>query len=66
MLATEFLVRGAVEFGEPGVFMMFEENAARSRRRVSMDVAIQDGVVAAAKDTSLKLHRWITSEGDTQ
>ena len=28
MLATEFLVRGAVEFGEPGVFMMFEENAA--------------------------------------
>jgi len=28
MLATEFLVRGAVEFDEPGVFMMFEENAA--------------------------------------
>ncbi len=28
MLATEFLVRGAVEFNEPGVFMMFEENAA--------------------------------------
>jgi circadian clock protein KaiC len=27
MLAAEFLVRGAVEFGEPGVFMMFEENA---------------------------------------
>lgn len=28
MLAAEFLVRGAVEQGEPGVFMMFEENAA--------------------------------------
>jgi len=28
MLAVEFLVRGAVEYGEPGVFMMFEENAA--------------------------------------
>jgi circadian clock protein KaiC len=28
MLACEFLVRGATEFGEPGVFMMFEENAA--------------------------------------
>jgi len=28
MLAVEFLVRGATEFGEPGVFMMFEENAA--------------------------------------
>jgi circadian clock protein KaiC len=28
MLAMEFLVRGATQFGEPGVFMMFEENAA--------------------------------------
>jgi len=28
MLAIEFLVRGAAEFGDPGVFMMFEENAA--------------------------------------
>lgn len=28
MLAMEFLVRGATEFGEPGVFMMFEENAS--------------------------------------
>jgi circadian clock protein KaiC len=27
MLAVEFLVRGATEFGEPGVFMLFEENA---------------------------------------
>ena len=27
MLAIEFLVRGATQFGEPGVFMMFEENA---------------------------------------
>jgi len=28
MLAVEFLVRGATQFAEPGVFMMFEENAA--------------------------------------
>lgn len=28
MLAMEFLVRGATQYGEPGVFMMFEENAA--------------------------------------
>jgi circadian clock protein KaiC len=28
MLALEFLVRGATQFGEPGVFMMFEENAS--------------------------------------
>jgi circadian clock protein KaiC len=27
MLAMEFLVRGVTQFGEPGVFMMFEENA---------------------------------------
>lgn len=27
MFAAEFLVRGAVEYGEPGVFMMFEETA---------------------------------------
>ena len=27
MLAIEFLVRGATQFGESGVFMMFEENA---------------------------------------
>ena len=26
MLAAEFLVRGAVQYGEPGVFMMFEES----------------------------------------
>ncbi len=28
MLAMEFLVRGAAQYGEPGVFMMFEESAA--------------------------------------
>lgn len=28
MLAVEFLVRGATQFDEPGVFMMFEENVA--------------------------------------
>src|SRR5271168_3565358 len=28
MIAMEFLVRGATQFDEPGVFMMFEENAA--------------------------------------
>ena len=28
MLSLEFLVRGATQFNEPGVFMMFEENAS--------------------------------------
>ena len=27
LLAIEFLVRGATQFGEPGVFMAFEETA---------------------------------------
>jgi circadian clock protein KaiC len=27
MLASEFLIRGATEYGEPGVFLMFEENS---------------------------------------
>src|SRR4051812_1002258 len=27
LLAMEFLVRGATQFGEPGVFMAFEESA---------------------------------------
>lgn len=27
LMATEFIVRGALEFGEPGVFMAFEEKA---------------------------------------
>jgi circadian clock protein KaiC len=27
MLAAEFLLHGAIDYGEPGVFMMFEENA---------------------------------------
>src|SRR5215210_9466943 len=27
LLATEFVVRGITEFGEPGVFMAFEESA---------------------------------------
>src|SRR5436309_2380730 len=27
LLSLEFIVRGAIEFGEPGVFMAFEEKA---------------------------------------
>jgi circadian clock protein KaiC len=34
MLALEFLVRGATQFDEPGVFMMFEENAAELTENV--------------------------------
>ncbi len=41
MLAVEFLVRGATQFGEPGVFMMFEENAeelATNMRSLGFDL----------------------------
>jgi circadian clock protein KaiC len=35
LLAMEFLVRGATEYGEPGVFMAFEETAAELTENVS-------------------------------
>jgi circadian clock protein KaiC len=41
MIAAEFLVRGAVQHGEPGVFMMFEENAselAQNLRSLGFDL----------------------------
>src|SRR5215469_10100360 len=34
LLAMEFLVRGATEFGEPGVFMAFEENTVELTQNV--------------------------------
>ena len=43
MLALEFLVRGATEFGERGVFMMFEESAAELTANVrSMGFDLDD------------------------
>ncbi|RZI54861.1 MAG: circadian clock protein KaiC [Pseudomonas sp.] len=42
MLAAEFLVNGAVKFGEPGVFMMFEETGeelTENMRSLGFDLA---------------------------
>ena len=42
MLAAEFIVRGAMEFGENGVFMMFEESSeelAANMRSLGFDLA---------------------------
>jgi len=36
MVAREFLVRGAVEFGEPGVFMMAGESPAELTANVRL------------------------------
>src|SRR3984893_16867215 len=49
LLAIEFLVRGATEFGEPGVFMAFEETAeelAQNVRSLGFDL---DDLVAQKK-----------------
>src|ERR1017187_1490222 len=35
LFAVEFLVRGAVQFGEPGVFMSFEETEAELKANVA-------------------------------
>jgi circadian clock protein KaiC len=35
LFATEFLVRGAAQFGEPGVFMSFEETDAELKKNVA-------------------------------
>src|SRR4051812_14400424 len=35
LFGTEFLVRGIIEFGEPGVLMTFEESAADIRKNVA-------------------------------
>ena len=53
MLAIEFLVRGATQFDEPGVFMMFEENAAELTANVrslgfDLDKLVADKKIALA------------------
>jgi circadian clock protein KaiC len=52
MLAMEFLVRGATQFGEPGVFMMFEENAAELTANVR-SLGFDLGKLVAAKQIAL-------------
>ena len=36
LLAMEFLIRGAVEFNEPGVFMAFEETGDELTKNVAL------------------------------
>ncbi len=49
LLAMEFLVRGAVEFGEPGVFMAFEENGQELAQNVASLGFDLPGLIAAKK-----------------
>lgn len=49
MLAVEFLVRGATQFGEPGVFMMFEESTRELTQNVRSLGFDLDRLVAARR-----------------
>jgi circadian clock protein KaiC len=49
MLAVEFLVRGATQFGEPGVFMMFEESTRELTQNVRSLGFDLDRLVAAKR-----------------
>jgi circadian clock protein KaiC len=49
LLAMEFLVRGAVEFGEPGVFMAFEETEEELTKNVASMGFDLSRLVAAKK-----------------
>lgn len=52
LLAAEFLVRGALQFGEPGVFMSFEETSDElTKNVVSLGFKLDD--LAAQKKISL-------------
>jgi len=45
LLAMEFLVRGAIEFDEPGVFMAFEETAKDLTKNVASLGFDLDGLI---------------------
>ena len=49
MLAVEFLVRGATQFGEPGVFVMFEESSRELTQNVRSLGFDLDRLVAAKR-----------------
>jgi circadian clock protein KaiC len=49
LLAAEFLVRGAVQFGEPGVFMSFEETEAELKGNVALLGFDLEGLVRRKK-----------------
>ena len=52
LLAAEFLVRGALQFGEPGVFMSFEETSDElTKNVVSLGFKLDD--LVAQKKISL-------------
>ena len=65
LLAMEFLVRGAREFDEPGVFMAFEETAEELAENVASLGFDLDGLVAPQEaGARLRPHRAQRDRGD--
>ena len=68
LLAIEFLVRGATEFGEPGVMMTFEETAeelAQNVRSLDMrDAGIVDRIVVEKPDAAEEPEEFCARLGD--
>ena len=52
LFAVEFLVRGAAQFGEPGVFMSFEETDAELKANVASLGFDLVGLVQAQENSS--------------
>ncbi len=65
MLGIEFLVRGATQFGEPGVFMMFEESAAELTANVRSLGFDLDELVAQKKIALDHVHIERSEIGET-
>ncbi len=61
MLAMEFLVRGAQQYGEPGVFVSFEENAEELAQNVA-SMGFDLAALAARKKLSIDHVRVVRSE----
>jgi len=60
LLAMEFLIRGAMQFGEPGVFMAFEETGeelAQNVRSLGFDLDTPDDLERLDTDTVLDLEQ---------
>ncbi|MGV9010961.1 MAG: circadian clock protein KaiC [Flavobacteriales bacterium] len=71
MLAMEFLVRGAAEFGDPGVFMMFEENAQELTENVrslgfDLDKLVADKMLVLAHVRVERSEIEVTGEYDLE
>ncbi len=65
LLAMEFLVRGATQFNEPGVFMAFEETAEELTQNVaSLSFDLEKPDRAESTGAGFRLHRAQRNRGN--